>query len=339
MNSTAGNPPALAASDRDHLLTMLFGLWMTIGLFLDGSFHQDLVGTEESFFTPWHAVFYSGFLASLGWLAWLSLRRAAGRPDGFLRHLPPGYGGARAGIVLFALGGVGDAIWHSRFGVEKGIDALLSPTHLLLFAGLALILSVPLRAADLGAGPRPWIEVGSLTAVTLLVAFFANYVWGLGISAQVRTAYDPVTEVGEQAVIAGVGSMLVTTAILFVAARRMLAVARVPTGAWVVLIVSVAALVSGAFDEDAEGIGAALLAAVVLEVAGRLRLDGRVRFGAAAGALWLAYFGLLGLDGIEWQAEIWLGATVLCVLAAVFVAGDRAGSEVEAPVRVPARAQ
>jgi hypothetical protein len=44
-------------------------------------------------------------------------------------------------------------------------------------------------------------------------------------------------------------------------------------------------------------------------------------FGGASAALWLVYLGLLGaLDGIEWQAEIWLGAVVLNALAASAVA-------------------
>lgn len=331
MESTAGPRPVdtvAPATDREHLVTVLFGLWMTIGLFLDGSFHQNLAGAEESFFTPWHAVFYSGFVASAAWLARLSLRRASGAPDGFLRHLPPGYRAARDGILLFAAGGVGDALWHSRFGVEKGIDALLSPTHLLLFAGLLLILAAPLRAASAGATARPWLQVGALTAVTALVGFFVNFVWGLGISAQARVAYDPVGEVGEQAVIAGVGSMLVTTIVLFVAVRALRRIDGLPALAHVVLIGTVATLVSAAFEEDAEGVAAALVAAVVLEVTHRLRIDRRSSFVAAAGAMWVTYFVLLELgDGIAWQAEIWLGASVMCMLTAAYTASTEVGIE------------
>ena len=45
------------------------------------------------------------------------------------------------------MGGVGDLLWHQVFGIEQGIAALLSPTHLLLFTGVALILLAPFRAA------------------------------------------------------------------------------------------------------------------------------------------------------------------------------------------------
>jgi hypothetical protein len=316
------------ASGREHLGTVIFGLWMTVGLFLDGFFHQNLDGSAESFLTPWHGVFYSGFIASTLWLAAMSRRRAAGPLDWRLGSLPPGYEGARIGLVLFALGGAGDAAWHSAFGVERGIDALLSPTHLLLFAGLVLILTAPVQAARAAphSPPGPWMIAGSVIAATALVGFFLNFAWGLGIAAFARVPYDPVTDAGEMAVIAGVASTLVTTVVLFTAARVLLAVGPAPLGAVTLLFGSVALLVSAAFDEDAEGVVAAVIAGVVLEILIRVRGDEHLEraraivFGIAAGALWLAYLGLLAtLDGIDWQAEIWLGAAALNSLAAVAI--------------------
>ena len=40
-------------------------------------------------------------------------------------------------------GAIGDMFWHIIFGIEVSIDALLSPTHLLLLIGALLILSGP----------------------------------------------------------------------------------------------------------------------------------------------------------------------------------------------------
>jgi hypothetical protein len=339
MNYTVENtarasvPPVIPASDREHLGTVLFGLWMTVGLFLDGYFHQNLdPGSDsESFVTPWHAVFYTGFIASALWLADMSRRRAsAGVADWTLSWLPPGYDGARLGLVLFALGGLGDAVWHSAFGVERGIDALLSPTHLLLFVGLILVLTAPARAARVvpDSPPRPWTLAGSVIAATALVGFFVNFVWGLGISALTRVAYDPVTDAGEMAVIAGVASTLVTTAVLFAAVRALLATGRPPPGAVAVLFGLVALLVSLAFDEDAEGVAAATVAGVTLDVAlriGRMHRNGNrllpTGFAAAAVVLWLTYLVLLAaLDGIAWQAEIWLGTVALNALVAAVIA-------------------
>jgi hypothetical protein len=325
----SGQPLVMPASGREHLGTVLLGLWMTVGLFLDGYFHQNLDSDGESFITPWHAVFYAGFTASALWLTGMSRRRAPGVVDWRLSSLPAGYEGARLGLVLFALGGLGDAAWHRALGVERGIDALLSPTHLLLFAGLVLILTAPLRAVR--AAPESalggWIVVGSVISATALVGFFVNFAWGLGIAALARVPYDPVTDAGETAVIAGVASMLVTTVVLFTAARVLLASAPVPVGAMTVLFTLTALLVSVAFDEDAEGVMAATLAGVVIDVAVRARparlaeRHGTAVFGIAAAVLWLSYLGLLqALDGIEWQAEIWLGAAALCSLCAAALA-------------------
>ena len=324
-----GQPRVMPASGREHLGTVLFGLWMTVGLFLDGYFHQNLDSDGESFLTPWHALFYAGFTASALWLAGMSRRRAPGVVDWRLSFLPAGYEGARLGLVLFALGGIGDAAWHSAFGVERGIDALLSPSHLLLFAGLVLILTAPVRAARTAPenAPGRWIVAGSVISATALAGFFLNFAWGLGIAAFARVPYDPVTDAGETAVIAGVASMLVTTVVLFTAARVLLASGPVPVGVMTVLFTLTALLVSVAFDEDAEGVIAALLAGVVLDVAVRAHQDrlaertGVVAFGFAAAVLWLSYLGLLqALDGIEWQAEIWLGAAALCSLCAAALA-------------------
>lgn len=311
----------MPATDREHLVTVLFGLWMTVGLFLDGYFHQNLEGTTESFLTPWHAVFYTGFAASALWMASMSRHRDRGSFDWRLRFLPPGYDGARLGLVLFAAGGVGDAIWHTAFGVERGIDALLSPTHLLLFAALILILAAPYRSATAAASsPRPWMLAGSLISATALVGFFLNFAWGLGIATFARTAYDPVSEVGETEVIAGVASMLVTTAVLFGAARLLIAPRRPPSGSLVVLFGAVSLLVSAAFDEDIEGVGAALVAGVVLEATRWTSLRRADVFFAASVVLWAAYLGLLALDGIEWQPEIWVGAIAVSSLAAFAIA-------------------
>jgi hypothetical protein len=304
-------------------------LWMTVGLFLDGYFHQNLDSDGESFLTPWHAVFYAGFTASALWLAVMSRRRAPGVVDWRLSSLPAGYEGARSGLVLFALGGLGDAVWHTAFGVERGIDALLSPTHLLLFAGLVLILTAPLRAARAApeSAPGGWIIAGSVISATALVGFFLNFAWGLGIAALARVPYDPVTDAGETAVIAGVASMLVTTVVLFTATRVLLAAGPLPMGALTALFTLTALLVSVAFDEDAEGVLAAMLAGVVLDVAVRARrthLPKRspaIAFGIASAVLWLTYLGFLqALDGIEWQAEIWLGAAALSTLCAAAIA-------------------
>jgi hypothetical protein len=131
---------------QDWIMSVL-GLWFLGGLFLDGWAHNNLSSSLESFFTPWHAVFYTGFLAVAayhGWLMWQNHQQGYA----WRQALPRGYEISLLGLAIFAVGGVGDMLWHEILGIETGIDALFSPTHLLLATGIALVVSGPWRATS-----------------------------------------------------------------------------------------------------------------------------------------------------------------------------------------------
>src|SRR5262245_26439396 len=114
------------------------------GVFVDGWAHNH-GKVDQSFFTPWHAILYSGFaLYGLFLLATLLRQYRAGYA--WRRALPAGYGLSLVGAAVFAVGGVLDLIWHTLFGIEVDVQALLSPTHLLLATGLFLMITGPLRA-------------------------------------------------------------------------------------------------------------------------------------------------------------------------------------------------
>src|SRR5262249_56814071 len=143
---------ARAAPLFDWLIGLL-SCWLTGGFFLDGWAHNHL-GSMETFFTPWHAVLYSGFAAIMttllvAWLRGLYDRRP------LTAAVPEGYELSALGVLVFGLGGVLDLVWHLRFGIEAGTDALLSPTHLLLAASGILIVTGPLRAPWRQAPARP----------------------------------------------------------------------------------------------------------------------------------------------------------------------------------------
>src|SRR3954452_23440320 len=130
---------------RDDSITIILGLWLMGGVFIDGWAHNSRT-LVESFFTPWHAVLYSGYAASAAWLCWLVLRqRRAGKIG--RAAIPRGYELGLAGAFIFGVGGLGDMLWQTIFGIETRLKALLSPTHLLLFVGILLILTIPLRSA------------------------------------------------------------------------------------------------------------------------------------------------------------------------------------------------
>lgn len=167
---------------RDHMITILMGTWLMIGLFVDGWAHNNLGAELETFFTPWHAVFYSGFLATAGWMVWLVARSMRAGLTG-AAAVPRGYGLGLVGLVLFGLGGFGDMIWHIIFGIEQNIEALLSPTHLLIFLGGALILASPARAlwaADNEGEESFRAMFPAILSVTLtgsFIAFMNQYLW------------------------------------------------------------------------------------------------------------------------------------------------------------------
>ena len=173
------------ASWRADLLTIVLGLWLIAGLFVDGYAHNNLRGSLETFFTPWHAVLYSGFTACATWIAWLVFGQARLGRRG-LDAIPIGYEWGLAGVLIFGLGGFGDMIWHTVFGIEAGTSALLSPTHLLLLTGGVLIVGSPLRSAWLNGSvaraPRFMAFLPALLSIFgaySFIVFMQMYSWGM----------------------------------------------------------------------------------------------------------------------------------------------------------------
>jgi hypothetical protein len=167
------------ATWREDLGCAVLSVWLVGGVYLDGWAHLRRHGVE-SFFTPWHAVLYTGFLALAGWLATAALRRRR-RSEPARRSIPAGYRLGLVGVAVFLAGGLADMIWHQIFGIEVGLEALLSPSHLVLLVGGVLMLTTPLRAAaarhpalPASAGPGlPFVLAAAVTAA--LAAFFLSY--------------------------------------------------------------------------------------------------------------------------------------------------------------------
>ena len=165
---------------RTDLVTALLSGWFTVGLLLDAWAHNN-VPELETFFTPWHAVFYWGFIATAAWIGW-TCRHAlrSGRPD--LAAVPAGYTGAVFAVAGFAVAGIADFSWHSAFGIERDIDILFSPSHLGLAVAMLVIITTPLRAAwaapDSPGAPglrRLLPAVLSVAFASTLVLLFLQY--------------------------------------------------------------------------------------------------------------------------------------------------------------------
>ena len=172
-------PTAPEASPRFDTLMVLLGLWFVVGMFVDAWAHHHTL--PETFWTPWHALLYSGFLAlAVALLLGLQRGRRAGRT--WREALPRGYLPGLAGAAVFALGGVGDAVWHTLFGIEANVDAIFSPSHLTLSIGAMLLLAGPLRSAWRRAGSlrevgwgRAWPATLSIAYSLLLIHFFIQF--------------------------------------------------------------------------------------------------------------------------------------------------------------------
>jgi len=117
------------------LLVSVITLWISCGFFLDAWAHGHV--PVESFFTPYHGVFYGGMLALAVVLA---VYGAQGR-------IPRCYRYPLLGVPIFIAAGIGDLVWHHFLGIEEGVDALLSPTHQALGLGIFFISAGPILSA------------------------------------------------------------------------------------------------------------------------------------------------------------------------------------------------
>jgi len=86
-------------------LSVITSTLFLLGLFLDGWAHNS-IPKLESFFTPWHAVLYSGFF-SVAILMGVTQYRNVGKGYAWSKAMPRGYGLSLLGIVIFFIGGAG----------------------------------------------------------------------------------------------------------------------------------------------------------------------------------------------------------------------------------------
>jgi hypothetical protein len=183
---TSGRP---VASYRTDLVTALLSIWFTVGLMVDAWAHNN-IPRLETFFTPWHAVFYSGFAVTAGWIAW-TVRGSLPAGWAGLKTMPVGYAPALLAVAGFAVAGGADATWHTVFGIEQNINILFSPTHLALATAMIVIIATPLRSAwaDPAIPARPGLArllpavlatALSTTLVLLFIQYANAFVFGSG---------------------------------------------------------------------------------------------------------------------------------------------------------------
>ena len=308
--------PAPGGAALDWAVAMVSLLFVG-GLYLDGWAHAH-GRVDQSFFTPWHAVFYAGYAAAAGVLAVAALR---GRAGGYAwrQAAPAGYGLSLVGALVFALAGAGDMIWHILFGIEAGTQALLSPTHLGLALGMGLIVSGPLRAA--WRRPEPvlgWAAQGPMVLALLLT---------LSILTLFTLYAHPIVAhpyAGSEAM--GVASILVQTGALMGMILIAVRFGTLPAGALTVMIALNAAgmgFLSIYGDYPLALVAAAGAAGILADVLrARLRpavarpLAWRLFAFAVPAILYGCYFVALMLtEGLAWSVHVWTGSIAVAGIA------------------------
>lgn len=169
-------PPASLTFDwiMGVLAVILMG-----GVIQDGWAHSHGL-VDQSFLTPWHAILYASMALNgivLGCILVRNMLRGFPAQDA----LPFGYWTSLAGVLVFTTGGLFDLYWHTRYGIETDINALISPSHLWLALGGALVFAGPIRsvAARYGQQTGGWRIAGpavlSALAMLTLLGFFTQY--------------------------------------------------------------------------------------------------------------------------------------------------------------------
>lgn len=317
MDTLSRSAPARAANARllDWTVAVL-GIWLIGAVHLDAWAHHRVA--LETFFTPWHGVLYAGFLALAVVLAGTALRR---RRRG--EAMSAGYDLSLAGVMVFLAGGVADMIWHTLLGIEVNVEALLSPPHLVLAVGGALIITGPIRSAwARGTGgevdPAPWPALVALAMLLAQLAFFTAYASPLS-EAMLAQGARPATEQGiflaQGLAVAGI---LVQTVLLMGVVLVVMGRWRLPFGGFT-LVLTLSSLLTVAVHETfrllpvglLSGLAADLLYAWLRPAPGRPRALRVFAFTVPA-IFYALYFAALALTGgIWWAVHLWTGDILL----------------------------
>lgn len=155
-------PPAepLRIGDGELAVLIVCTMVTTIGLAADIARHllDDVENLQGDFLSGWHLVLYGGVASVGAWIALGALRRG----PAFVGSVPT----TTIGFLTLTVGGLVDAAWHEAFGTEQAVEALVSPPHLIVFAGLAFLLTSPLVLL----WPRPVNRLGPLASVAAVVS-------------------------------------------------------------------------------------------------------------------------------------------------------------------------
>lgn len=290
-------------------------LWILAGAYYDSWAHRHLPGLD-TFFTPYHAILYSGLLAAtLALVGRLAVAR-----------LPPGYGLSLVGCLLFGVAGMLDLSWHLVYGIERGLSASLSPTHLLLMLSAGLIVAGPLRASwRSGSETDGWRGAVAAALVLATLTFFGQFdhpfinQWAAAPGPPGNVPHDPYVEAGLFGVL--MHTVFITAVLLLLCARK-----RLPMGA-VTAILTLSGVLVTLLNKPDPVIAVAVLAGIIGDIVYQaLRpsvmrpVQLRVFAVIVPLVVWVIYFqGIDRFDGIWWPVHVIVGTIVVAGLCRFLV--------------------
>jgi hypothetical protein len=313
-----------ASNARYDWAMALAGLWCSGGILLDAWYHFH--ETVETFFEPAHALLYAGLLASFlftGIAAWK------------LRGLPRGYESTVLGLIVFLVGGLLDMIKHTLWGFEQGFDALLSVTHLIIGAGMFLIVAGPIRAAYLRVQP-PRTLIAQLPALLSLGSMMELAHWGLQFvflseAERMNAPLDPARFPHDTFTLLtllydkeGIGLLAVIMQSLLLAGFACFIIRRLSLapGAITVLFVTGNLFIALAHSNYAGQLVAVVAASIVAGAIGDV-LRKRTLLAATLmpAAYWTVMLAILALtmNGLWWSPDVISGSIVIAGVAGLFV--------------------
>ncbi len=307
-------------------LFVFFAGWSTVGIYIDGWAHIHLEHELESFFTPWHALFYAGVLMTgICLILFLLYNKSKGYT--FRYALPKEYMFSLVGIGLMVLGGIGDMCWHEVFGIEVGMDALFSPTHLLLAIGGVMAVSGPLYGVWYRHGLRPIHDLPTILStlyfmsiLTFMLQFVQpfSYPWAAASFA----ILNPIPI--DYGIMLGMASLLIFTTVFVGIIMSTVKHWVYPFGSFTIVLSLNAALMTFMNGEYYRFIWTGLIAGFLIDILYWLLINRRRHkmyavhmFGFGASFLFALVFmmTILLTDTMVWSLHTWTGAIFIAGIA------------------------
>jgi len=180
--TTSGENASAAFTGRERWILLIASAWLVIGLLLDAYAHAT-TPELETFWTPWHAVLYSGIGVSGLTLLWLVRPRLPTLTYQSVLALPGALRIPLAGMALLLVGGGVDTLWHNVFGIEDGLEIFVSPSHILIILGMSVVAAGPALMLATKPGRRLSVPDSVLVTASALLSVLPLHIFSLHASA------------------------------------------------------------------------------------------------------------------------------------------------------------